>query len=292
MKNKLSTSYSPALAVPAIIVYSVFIIIPIAASLVLSFTDWNIKRWDSPEFYGIVNYIEVLTDDIFLTALKNTLLFSFGTSILKMVAGLALALVLSKSFKGNGIFRTVFYMPCVISITVIGVLFTAILSNRGLLNNILEMLNLSFLQQEWLGSYGTAMFWIIFIESWMWAGFNMFIFISGLQAIPKDYYEAADIDGISKLNQFLRITLPLLVPAITVNATLNIAGGMKIFDIVYVLTNGGPGTATQVLSTFVFRTYSIGLLGESSAASIVLTILVVIVSFTLNKIFRNMEVEA
>ncbi len=292
MNKRLRTSYSPFLAVPAIIIYSIFIIIPIGASLILSFTDWNIKRWDSPEFYGIVNYIEVLTDDIFLTALQNTLLFSFGTTILKVGAGLALALVLSKKFRGNGVFRTIFYVPCVISITVIGVLFTAILSNRGLLNNILGLLNLQFLQNEWLGSYGTAMFWIIFIESWMWAGFNMFIFISGLQAIPKDYYEAADIDGVGKFQQFLRITLPLLVPAITVNVTLNIAGGMKIFDIVYVLTNGGPGTATQVLSTFVFRTFGIGLLGESSAASIILTILVVIVSFALNKLFRNMEVEA
>ena len=291
-RRNLTNPYSIWFTFPALIVYSIFIVIPIFASLFLSFTDWNVNRWNTPEFAGIVNYVEILSDDVFFTSLKNTLIFSFCTTILKMTMGLALALVLAKQFKGNGIYRTIFYLPCVISITVIGVLFTAILSTKGLLNNTLALLNLDVLKNQWLGQYGSAMTWIIIIESWMWAGFNMFIFISGLHAIPSDYYEAADIDGVTKLQQFFHITLPLLIPAITVNVTLNIAGGMKVFDIVFILTNGGPGNVTQVLSTFVYKSFTAGWLGESSAASIILTILVVVISFTLNKIFRNMEVEA
>ncbi|MFI3212152.1 MAG: sugar ABC transporter permease [Eubacteriales bacterium] len=291
MKKNNRNLYPFAMTIPAIIIYSLFAIVPIIMGICLSFTDWNIKRWQEPVFSGLLNYQEVLSNDIFFTALKNTMIYAFSTSILKVIMGLALALVLAKAFKGNGIFRTIFYLPCVISITVIGVLFSAILAKNGLFNNVLEFLNLEMLQREWLGRYGTAFSWIIFIDSWMWAGFNMFIFISGLQAISQDYYEVADIEGASKIAQFFKITVPLLIPAITVNTTLNIAGGMKVFDIVYVLTNGGPGTDTQVLATFAFRTYGIGLLGESSAANIILTVLVIVISLTLNRIFRNMEVE-
>ncbi len=290
-KNKMHIQYPITLAFPAMTVYTIFIIIPIIAALFLSFTDWNIRRWTDPVWYGIENYKEVFGDEIFIVALKNSLVYAFGTTILKIVAGLALALVLAKPFRGNSIFRTIFYLPCVISVTVIGVLFTSILSRNGLLNNTLEFINLSFFQYEWLGHYNTAMFWIIFIDSWMWAGFNMFIFISGLQAISPDYYEAADIEGAKKTTQFFKITLPLLIPAITVNTTLNIAGGIKVFDIIYVLTGGGPGRDTEVLSTYAFRAFSPGFLGESAAASIILTVVVIIISFTFNKIFRNMEVE-
>lgn len=260
-------------------------------SLRYSFTDWNIKRWDTPTFIGLKSYIEVLKDEVFITALKNTLIYAFSTALLKVIAGLGLALALCKPFKGNSTYRTIFYLPCVLSPTVIGVLFTSILSMNGLLNNILAKLHLTGLQGEWLGQYSSAMIWIIVINTWMWAGFNMFIFISGLQAIPKDYYEAASIEGAGWWQQFFYITLPLLVPAITVNTTLNIAGGMKVFEIVYVLTHGGPGNDTQVLSTYVYRTFGFGFLGESAAASIMLTILVVIVSFTLNNFFRKREVE-
>ncbi len=290
-KNKGIISYSPALAIPAILVYTAFTIIPLAMSLFYSFTDWNMMRWDNFSFVGLRNYLTIPTDDVFVTSLRNTLIFGFSTAFLKILFGLSLALLLQRTFRGSSIFRTIFYLPCVISSTVIGVLFTSILSVEGMLNNVMGFLGLDFLQLEWLGSYGTAMLWVILVESWMWAGFNMFIFISGLQAISDDYYEAANIEGASKIKQFTKITLPLLAPAITVNITLNISGGMRVFDIIYVLTNGGPGTDTQVLSTYAFRAFSMGYLGEASAASVILSVLVIVVAFTLNKLSRNMEVE-
>lgn len=291
MKQKKHNAYPFSLALPALILYTVMIILPVAMSVALSFTDWNIRRWFEPVFNGVVNYIEVVQDEVFLVSVFNSLLFAISTTILKIAAGLALALALCKPFFGNSVFRTIYYVPCVISTTVIGVLFTAILGMNGLLNNVLTTMGLEVLTREWLGRYGTAMFWIILIEVWMWAGFNMFIFISGLQAIPKDYYEACEIEGATAWHKFYHITLPLLVPAITVNGTLNLAGGMKVFDIVYVLTNGGPGTDTQVLSTYVFRSFSFGMLGESSAANVILTFIVIILTFALNGYFRKREVE-
>lgn len=291
MKRKRRSSYPFWLSLPAILIYSVFVIIPIIMSLAYAFTDWNINRWTEPSFAGLKSFIAVLEDPVFMRSLLNSFLYAVVTTILKVAVGLALALALVKPFRGNSVFRTIFYLPCVLSMTVIGVLFTAILAKNGLLNNLLGTSGLEAFQREWLGQYGTAMTWIIVIETWMWAGFNMFVFISGLQAIPRDYYEAAGTEGASKFKQFTKITLPLVMPATTVNVTLNIAGGMKVFDSIYVLTNGGPGTDTQVLSTYSYKAFSMGYLGESSAASIILTILVIIISFALNSFFRKREVE-
>ena len=148
------------------------------------------------------------------------------------------------------VFFEPYIMLLVLSITVIGVLFKSILANRGLLNNALELVGLGQVATDWLGRYGTALGSVILVETWMWAGFNMFIFISGLQAIPADYYESATLDGASAFEKFKHITLPLIVPSLTVVVTLSIAGGLKVFDIIYVITNGGPGFDTQVLSTY------------------------------------------
>ncbi len=187
--------------------------------------------------------------------------------------------------------RTIYYAPCVISITVVGVLFKSILANRGLLNNVLIGIGLDNLTRDWLGSYATAIGSVIFVETWMWAGFNMFIFISGLQAISADYYESATLDGAAAFDKFRHITLPLIVPSMTVVVTLSIAGGLKVFDIIYVITNGGPGFDTQVLATYTYQSFSLGFLGESTAGSVILAVIVVIISFAMNQYFTKREVE-
>ncbi len=292
MKQKKTKNYYPLLAiVPALIIYTVFAIVPIIISFSLSFTDWNIERMFAPEFTGLKNYLELIQDEVFIRSIGNTLLFAFGTTILKTSVGLLLALVLSRSFKGCNLLRMVYYAPCVISITVVGVLFKSILANEGLLNQALQFLGMESLTQDWLASYATAMTSVVLVETWMWAGFNMFIFIAGLQAISKDYYESANIEGATKWEQFKHITIPLLMPSLTVVITLSVAGGLKVFDVIYVLTNGGPGFDTQVLSTFTYQSFSLGLLGESSAGSIILAIIVVALSFSMNHFFAKREVE-
>lgn len=275
---------------PAILIYTVFAVIPLGISLVLSFSDWNMERLFSPEFVGLKNYLELMKNPVFIRSIGNTFLFAFATTILKTAIGLILALALVRNIPGRGILRAVFYAPCVISITVVGVLFKSILANKGLLNNGLELIGLSVFARDWLGSYGTAMASVIFTESWMWAGFNMFIFISGLQAIPDDYYESAGLEGANAWQKFKNITLPLIVPSLTVVVTLSIAGGLKVFDIIYVITNGGPGFDTQVLSTYTYQSFSLGFLGESTAGSIILAVIVVIISFAMNRYFSKREV--
>lgn len=291
-KKKRGTSfYSARWTTPALLFYGIFIIVPFIVSLFMSFTDWNIDRMFQPAFRGIGNYITIFNDPIFLRSLGNTLLFAFSTTILKTVFGLLLALGLMKATRGNSILRTIFYVPCVMSPLIIGVIFTSVLAKDGLLNNLLGVLGLTGLGRDWLGAYGTAMGSVILIEGWMWSGFNMFIFISGLQAISRDYYEAADTEGASKWKQFWYITMPLLVPTFTVVITLNVTGSLKVFDLIYVLTNGGPGFDTQVLSTFTYRAFGLGLLGESSASAVVLMLIVSLISFVFNRTLRKREVE-
>lgn len=139
----------------------------------------------------------MLKDPVFIRSIANTFIFAALTTILKTSLGFLLALALVKKVFARGFLRTVYYAPCVLSITVIGVLFKSILANRGLLNNALELVGLGQVATDWLGRYGTALGSVILVETWMWAGFNMFIFISGLQAIPADYYESATLDGAS-----------------------------------------------------------------------------------------------
>lgn len=287
-KNK---RYPLWLAAPAASVYTLFYVVPIIVAFVLAFTDWNISRMMEPEFTGLKNFLILIKDPIFLRSIFNTLLFAVATTLLKVVLGLGLALLLVNKMKGNYIFRTLFYLPCTLSTVVVGLLFTSILKSDGLLNQLLSGIGIDA-NIDWLGKYPTAMLWIILMEVWMWAGFCMFIFISGLQAISKDYYECAQLEGASRWQIFKSVTLPLLVPSFTVVFTLNITGGLKVFDMVYILTNGGPGFDTQVLNTYTYRSFGIGLLGEASASAIILSIIVVIITFIVNKTLKDREQEA
>lgn len=293
MKNRvLKKAYPMWATLPSMVIYTVFFIIPILIAFFYSCTNWNMDRIHEPVFNGLYNFVHLFQDGIFLTSIKNTFLFALATTLLKTVVGLGLALVLVKKIKGNRIYRTLFYMPCVLSAMIVGLLFIAILRMDGLLNNLLGAVGLEQLACDWLGKYGTAMFWIIMVEVWMWAGFCMFIFIAGLQAIPKDYYECAGLEGAGRFAQFIHITLPLLVPSFTVVITLNITGGLRVFDLVYALTGGGPGFDTQVLTTYTYKAFGLGLLGKSSASALVLSVLVVIITVFINKLLKAKEVEA
>lgn len=291
-KSQLRKVYPVWLSFPAVFIYTLFFIIPIVTAFFYSFTDWNMDRMNAPKYIAFRNFTNLFHDEIFVRSLGNTILFAASTTILKTVAGLALALLVIRKFRGNSFFRTVFYLPCVLSCMVVGLLFSGILKEEGLINTFLKAAGHAEFARDWLGSYLPAMTWIIVIEVWMWAGFTMFLFISGLQAIPKEYYESAQLDGASGWQRFCKITLPLLAPSFTVVVTLNITGGLKVFDIVYALTGGGPGFDTQVLSTYTYRAFGMGLLGKSSASALILSLFIVGITFALNTFLRSREVEA
>lgn len=277
---------------PAIILFFIFYCIPIIASFVMSFTNWNIKRINSPKFTGLKNFVRLFEDDYFLLALKNTVLFAVATTVGIVVRGLLLALLINAAIKGKAFLRTVFYLPAVLSLIVIGIMFKAVFKlDGGILNQILNAIGLSSLTRDWLGNGTTAMWSIIFVQIWKWSGFAMAIYLAGLQGISADYYEAATIDGATVWQRFRKITLPLLAPAFTVVITMNTIGGFKVFEQVYVMTNGGPGNATQVLNTYIYKEFSKGTLGRSSAASLLLFLLIAVIAVIVNKALTSREVE-
>ena len=277
---------------PAIIVFTIFYCFPIIASFIMSFTNWNIKRISEPKFVAFKNFARLLNDDYFLLALKNTVLFAVVTTLGIVILGLLLALLLNSAIKGKTFLRTCFYLPAVLSLIVVGIMFKAVFKlDGGILNQILTTIGLESLTRDWLGDGKTAMWSIIFVQIWKWSGFAMTIYLAGLQGISKDYYEAATIDGAGTWDKFKNITLPLLAPAFTVVITMNTIGGFKVFEQVYVMTNGGPGNATQVLNTYIYKEFSKGTLGRSSAASLLLFLMISVIAVLFNRALTKREVE-
>ena len=277
---------------PAIIVFTIFSCFPIIASFIMSFTNWNIKRISEPKFVAFKNFARLFNDDYFLLALKNTVLFAVVTTLGIVILGLLLALLLNSAIKGKTFLRTCFYLPAVLSLIVVGIMFKAVFKlDGGILNQILTTIGLESLTRDWLGDGKTAMWSIIFVQIWKWSGFAMTIYLAGLQGISKDYYEAATIDGAGTWDKFKNITLPLLAPAFTVVITMNTIGGFKVFEQVYVMTNGGPGNATQVLNTYIYKEFSKGTLGRSSAASLLLFLMISVIAVLVNRALTKREVE-
>lgn len=298
MKKRRIVYYPYQLMLPALLLYTVFYILPLLIGFALSFTNWNIENLSFQgaflstqglKWKGLDNYISIFKDRHFVTALKNTIAFACVTTCVKLVTGLILALALNRNMKTQRYLRTIFYIPAVLSYIVVGVLFSSILRTDGLLNSALHMITGWNISHDWLGDTKTALGCIMAVEVWKWSGYVMTVFLAGLQGISQEYYEAARIDGASKRQVFQSITLPLLLPSFTVNITMCIIGGFKVFDQVFVMTNGGPGFATQVLNTMIYQAFSEGRLAKSSAMGIVLFVFIAAISVSVSNILHRKE---
>ncbi len=283
--------YPARLMIPAALVFGFFYIVPVVASFVMSMTDWNINRFYQPEWIAFENFRYIFQDPKFLLSAKNTLIFAVASSALKTLLGLILALALNRKLKTKNLMRTVYYLPAVLSMVIVGIMMNSIFSVDGVFNQLLGSLGLEFLQKDWIMNKDTAMGIVIFADVWRWTGFNMAIFLAGLQGIDQTYYEAAKVDGASGWKMLKNIILPLLMPSFTINIVFNVIGGLKVFDQVFIITGGGPGYATQVLSTYVFNNYSQGLLGRSTAMSLILFIVVYVTATLVNNYLKKKEID-
>lgn len=297
-KKKEITVYPYRLMIPALIIYSMFYVIPLIIGLVMSFTNWNIENlsfngvflnMEGLSFKGLENYAAIFKDRHFILSLKNTVLFAVVTTLLKLMAGLLLALALNRGLRTKKYLRTIYYIPAVLSYIVVGVLFSSILRTDGMLNQILSFILQADITYDWLGNKRTAFGCIMAVEVWKWSGYVMTVFLAGLQGISKEYYESAKIDGAGSLQTLKFITLPLLLPSFTVNVTMCVIGGFKVFDQVFVMTNGGPGFATQVLNTMIYQAFSEGRLAKSAAMGIVLFVFISIISVALSYTMHRKE---
>ena len=273
--------------------YGVFFLLPSILGVFYSLTDWNARSMGEVNFVGLKNYIEIFTSDKnYLSGIGHTLMFPIVSNIVKLVPALVLAIMLQEGLKGKNFYRTILYLPSILPFVIIGITFKSVLNyDNGLLNNFLDMVHLGFLKQKWLSDLNIVWGSVIGVDAWRGIGYVMTIFIAGLGAIPKTYYEAAQIDGANFWQRLKSITLPMLTGSIMINLVFGITYGLKVFDIIYVLTNGGPGHATEVVTTYSYQMYADGAYGMSTAFNTILLILTAIAGIFVVKNMSKKEVQ-
>ncbi|WP_286316340.1 carbohydrate ABC transporter permease [Romboutsia ilealis] len=283
-KNLINLMY-----MPAVVMFVIFVIYPFLDGVRISLTNWNGYSQEY-SYIGFSNYKSLLKDENVIIALKNTFLYGVGSTIIQQVIGLSYAVFLNNKFRCRGFARTVIYLPIMVASVIMGYIWYFLLQyNGGAINDILIALGMQPI--DFIAN-GKLMVWIIvLINSLQFCGVSMVIYLAGLQNISEMYYEAARLDGATKLQQFKNITLPLLKPAIVTSVTLNLIGGLKLFDAIKALTNGGPGYTTHSLSTLINYTYfNSQSAGYAAAIGIMLFIIILVTTLVLNKVLDRKDV--
>lgn len=254
----------------------VFVVLPIFLAFYLSFTSYNILK--PPRWIGLGNFEDLVDDPLFLTAVRNTLVYTAATVPLGIALSLGLALLVNRRLPGAAAFRTIFYAPVVAPIVAVALVWVLFYDPTvGLFNYALGRFGIA--PQRWLASSALAMPSIVAMSLWKGLGLNMVIFLAGLQAIPRELYEAAWLDGAGPLRAFRSITLPLLMPSMVYVLVTSIVTSFQVFSQVYVMTGGGPNNATTTIVHQIYRTAFVHLdLGYASAMAIVLFIVLVVAS--------------
>lgn len=276
---------------PALAVYLVIFLLPSMSAAYYSFTDWNGLK---ASFIGLDNFKAILHNDDIKVAFKNTLFYAVFIVIFQNIFSLLLAVALDKKLKTVNVLRTLFFMPILFSPLIIGYVWGYMLEpNFGVVNTLFSKLGMDFLVLDWLGNPKIAVWMIVLVTVWQNTGYNMVIYLAGLQAIPGDMYEAAEIDGAGAWKRFTNVTLPLIAPAMTINILITMIGSLKLFDTIFAMTKGGPGYTTQSFATMI---YTVGFgsgsqWGFGAAMSVVLFLFIFVVTIFLVRYLRGREIE-
>ncbi len=281
----LQRRYPTYMAVGAFALFGVLVFLPGVLGIFYSFTDWNSY---SPEvnFVGLKNYITAFSNtEGYSKYIGNTLVFTLATTILKTTLGIGLALMFNGSWvKGNHAHRMIIFSPQVMSYLIVGLVFKSLLNpTTGFVNTFLRSCGLDGLAKSWLSDPGLAFASVIAVDIWKGIGYIMMVILAGLQVISVSYYEAASMDGASFWQKTRHITLPLLAPVLLNATVLNLTYGFRVFDIIYSLTNGGPGHATEVLNTAVYSEFAKGNYAMGTTLSSILFLFVMGISYFLLK---------
>ncbi|NED94319.1 sugar ABC transporter permease [Phytoactinopolyspora alkaliphila] len=253
---------------PALAHTILWIAIPVLATLVLSFTDYQVFR--APRWVALENYVELWNDDVFRKATWNTIVYTFFTVPVSMAVAVVIAVLLNQKLRGRTIYRAAFFLPQVTATVAIAMVWLWMYNPQyGLLNGLLSMVGVP--RQIWLGDPSLALWSVIAVGIWQGIGMKMLIYLAALQNIDQNLYEAASIDGASKVQQFFSITLPMLKPATFFVFVISIIGAFQVFDQIYVLTDGGPANATTMMTYEVYRSaFQNFRMGMACAQSVVL----------------------
>lgn len=271
---------------PTVIIFATFILFPVIFSFYLSFQQWNMFSSEAT-YIGLENYSRLLQSEEFWSVLKNTAIFTFGTVPLNMIVSLLIASALHKKIKGKKFLRTAFFAPVIISPVAAAVIWRWIYDpNYGLLNYGISFFGIDAI--NWLNDPTAAMFALIIMATWKTFGINMVLFSAGLQGIPDTYYEAADIDGAGKWAKFWKITVPMLSPTTFFIMIMSMISSFQVFDLVYVLTSGGPLGSTKVLVFYVYEyAFKYFEMGFASAAAYILFVVLILLTILQVRYMKN-----
>ncbi len=280
MRRRRFDAFPYLMCLAAVLLFTVFVMAPFFVGIYTSFFRWD--GFSAMKFNGIKNYLYVFRDEIFWKAIKNTFVYAILVTVFKNVIAFFLASILVKNFFGKTVFRTAIYIPVTLSYIVIGILWTWIYNPTfGLLNSLLTALGLERLIVGWLSDANVALFSVIAVDIWKWIGYHMVLYIAGLQGVPKDLYEAAEIDGAGRLAKLRYVTIPMVNATIVINVLMSITGAfVSNYDIVYIMTNGGPYHSTEVSLTYIMKTaFTDSNFGKANAMSVVLFLMVLVFGF-------------
>lgn len=272
---------------PSLIALILVLAVPLVYSLITSFFDTNLKYSGLGEFLGLQNYIEVLKDPYFIDSVLTTVKFTVFVVVIEFLVGLAIALLLNNIYKGRNFFFTIIIVPMMITPIAVGLIWRLLLhSDLGIVNYLLSLIGIS--GRAWLADASIALKTVMFIDIWQNVPYMVLVILAGLVTLPTEPYEAAAIDGASRIQSFFRLTVPMMIPTFSVVMLLRTITALKTYDLIFVLTRGGPGTTTEVISYHIYQqAFRYLEIGKASAMSYLLLLMIIPVAFLFIKISRN-----
>lgn len=272
---------------PAAVIFTTLFLVPSVASLWFSLTRWDLFN---AEFIGLENFVQFFKEPFLVQGMTNTVIFAFITSGMKTVLGLLLAVLLTSGIFAQGFLRILVFFPVLVSTIGVGITFTRLMHpTKGAINVALASMGID--GPGWLTDPSLALFSVALVDVWKGVGLATLIYIAGLASISPEYYEAARIDGATRVQQFWRVTVPLVRPATVTVITLSLIGGLRSFDIVWAMTKGGPGFSSDVLASVIYKQYQAGFYGLSTAGNVILFALVALIVIPLVSWMNRKEVD-
>jgi raffinose/stachyose/melibiose transport system permease protein len=272
---------------PAAIIYGTLFLLPTFAAFYFSLTRWTIFE---SKFIGFDNFVAFFQEPALVKGLTNTLIYGVITSGLKVVLGMLLAILLTSQIVARGYLRSVVFFPVLLSGIGVGIMFQILMNpDRGLINKSLALIGIN--GPDWLTNPQLALYSVALIDVWKGVGLATLIYIAGIVSIPRDYFEAAKVDGASATNSFFHIILPLVRPATVTVIILSLIGGLRSFDLIWATTRGGPGFSSDVIASVIYKQYQAGFYGLSTAGNVILFLLVTAIVLPLFYFLSRKEVD-
>lgn len=290
LKSKKTKFYIFLFIVPALVIYLLFQIIPLIGAVYFSFIEWSGIAGSELKFVGFQNYANAFKNPDFILALKNMLKMVVFSVIFHTPIALLMAVAINTKCKGYRVFKALFFVPTVFPLTAVGLMWYFVFMPTGSFNALLKVIGLTDLVTPWLVNPASAMNVIVFVNIWAGVGYFMVILLAGLTTIPEDLYEAASIDGATKVQQFFKITVPMMKPTISMCILLDIIGSVKVFDLVFAMTGGGPNGLTNLPTTLMYNeAFKYSHYGLGSAIGIIILIICLGGTLISNKLMSSKE---